>query len=185
MTTCLHFQCQNIQIATSIIIITIHSNLNIYIQTVCIPETCGWRGIQLHLKNASKSAAFWCYCKTFPIRSFLVLLQNLPNTQLSGVIAKPSQYTAFWCYCKTFPIHSFLVLFSLPTLQHTTILRFGGLVQRWNLSTLGIWRHARKKILKLTWLRTLITPNPIRLWIFINFMPFKNLGVWCRLRGLA
>jgi hypothetical protein len=50
------------------------------------------------IAKPSQYAAFWCYCKTFPIHSFLVLLQNLPNTRLSGVIAKPSQYTAFWCY---------------------------------------------------------------------------------------
>jgi hypothetical protein len=167
MTARFHIQCQNIQIATLIIIITIHSN---YLDRLTFL-------IQLP-KNASKSAVFW--------------------------------------YCKPFSIHSFLVLLWLPTLEHTSILWWGGLVLRWSkfsapwgfggMPLRKCWNlHAQKEVFRLTesnlsqirawvkclshclvffvvqWLGTLIQtllltltqllthPNPIRLWILFHF----------------
>ena len=74
---CFHIQCQNIQIAT-LIIITIHSNLDIseWLQTVYTVQ--------------------YVYQKAADGEGFNYLKVNL---QFSGVIANPSQSTAFWCYC--------------------------------------------------------------------------------------
>ena len=96
-----HIQCQNIQIAT-LIIITIHNNFDIseWLQTVYIPESCRWRGIQLPEK--------WKL-----ICTFLVLLQILLNPQLSGVIVTTysgthSNFTigrSSWCWDEVSSLH--------------------------------------------------------------------------------
>ena len=71
-----YFQCQNIQIAALIIIITIHSNLDIseWLQT----------GIYTRKLRMERVSTTW---------------KMQVNLQFSGVIANPSQSTAFWCYC--------------------------------------------------------------------------------------
>jgi hypothetical protein len=98
----------NFEVWSLYALLSIHSDFDISeclqtVCTVCIPESCGWRGIQLlHLKNASKSAVFWCYCKPFSIHSFLVLL-SLPTLEhtailwLGGLVLKWSKLS-IWGY---------------------------------------------------------------------------------------
>jgi hypothetical protein len=78
MTARFHIQCQNIQIATLIIIITIYSN---------------------YLDSLSFLSDFrlYKYQKASDGEGFNYLKMQV-NLQFSG-IANPSQSTAFWCYC--------------------------------------------------------------------------------------
>jgi hypothetical protein len=78
-----HIQCQNIQIAT-LIIITIHNNLDIseWLQTVCSMYSM----YSMYSIYTRKLRMEWDSTTWKLICSFLVLLQTFLNPQLSGVI---------------------------------------------------------------------------------------------------
>jgi hypothetical protein len=78
MTARFHIQCQNIQIATLIIIFTIHSN---YLDSLTFLSD-----FRLYIYQKAADGERFNY------------LKMQVNLQFSG-IANPSQSTAFWCYC--------------------------------------------------------------------------------------
>jgi hypothetical protein len=191
-----HIQCQNIQIATLIIItnnfittLTFLSDFRLYIY-----QKAAGGEVFNYLKNASKSAVFWCYCKPFSIHSFLVLmcychyLDTLEHTailRLGELVLRWSKFSAPWGFGGMPPRKCW----NLQAQKEVCWLTES------NLSQIRTWFKCLSQCLIVVfvvqWLSTLILtltpllthPNPIRLWILFHFevcrLTESNVQVTC------